>query len=129
MIPAQQADTKNVISARGLKLSLRQVAAVFDVTVVTVQTWRAGTVKKRGTLNTCTDVNETRFPRFLALTVLRYAARYNIPVVRQPQDVVNGWEHVKPGPKPKTSTTVLSAQERRLGIKKTSKAVKKKPKH
>lgn len=119
MIPAQQASTANTKPARGLKMTLKQVAEVFDVSVVTVQTWRFGQLKSRQPLNPVPS--DTRFVHFLASTVLAYAKRYDIPVIRSPQDVVDNWHVVKPGPKPKASATVLPS--------KTSKSAKKKPKH
>jgi hypothetical protein len=116
MISEQQA---TATMKRGLKLTLAQVAAVCGVSYFTVQTWRQGTLKGRKPLDACNDAEGTRFPKFLASTVIAYAKRYGIPLAREPQKVVDGWEHVKPGPKPKAVKEV----------QKVSKAAKKRPKH
>lgn len=116
MISEQQAAAT---MKRGLKLTLAQVAAVCGVSYFTVQTWRLGTLKGRKPLTACNDADNTRFPRFLATAVLAYAKRYDIPLAKEPQKVVDGWEHVKPGPKPK------AIKEK----SKVSKVAKKRPKH
>lgn len=101
-------------------LTIGQAAAVFGVSTMAIFVWRRGTTT-REPLPTCHNEEDSRFPRFKVSDLRRYAKAYGLKFAREPQDVVDTWHHVKPGPKPKS---VVSTK-----TNKASKATKKKPKH